>query len=232
MIKRDKINYPGWELIYFDKANNFRNYQQNLIKEYIKGRVAEVGPGNGTNANLYHQLSYQLDLYEPTKKLSNNLKKKFKLKKNIKILNKKFSLKKNFYDTIIYFDVIEHIKNYENEIYNAYKSLKKNGHLIIMVPAFQFLYSQFDKDIDHVKRFNKDDFKKIFQKRKINNHKMFYYDSVGFFLSLVSKITSKDYKKNFGLKIKIWDKLISISKIIDMLFFFNIGKSLLVIIKK
>ncbi len=232
MINNNKINYPGWELIYFDKANNFRSYQQNLIKKYIKGKVAEVGPGNGVNVELYHQLSNKLDLYEPTKKLSKNLKNKFKLKKNIKIFNKKFSHKKNFYDTIIYFDVIEHIKNYEGEIQNAYKSLKKNGHLIIMVPAFQFLYSQFDKDLDHIKRFNKNDFKKIFKKKKINNYSMFYYDSVGYFLSLASKIITKDYKKNFGFKIKIWDKLIFISRILDMILFYKVGKSLLAIIKK
>ena len=229
---KKKINYPGWELVFFDKAQNFRNYQQDLIKKYISGNVAEVGPGNGTNVNLYNKFTKKIDLYEPTKKLSNNLKKKFKLKKNIKVINKKFNLKKNSYDTIIYLDVIEHIKNYENELINAYKSLKKNGNLIINVPAFQFLFSQFDKDVDHVKRFNKDEFKKIFYKQNINKYLMFYYDSIGFFLSLISKLTTKNYKKNFGLKIKIWDKLIVISKFLDKIFLYSIGKSLVVIIKK
>lgn len=232
MIKKNEINYPGWELPYFDKAKNFRRYQLNLIKDYIEGKVAEVGPGNGIAVDLYHRLSDQLDLYEPTKKLSNRLKKKYEFKKNIKIFNKKFSQKKNSYNTILYFDVIEHIENYESEIEKAYKSLKNKGHLIIMVPAFQFLYSQFDRDVDHVKRFNKKDFKKIFQKKKINKYLMFYIDSIGFFLSLISKLTTKDYKKNFGLKIKIWDKLTKISKILDRVLFFKIGKSLLVIIKK
>ena len=232
MIKKNKINYPGWELIYFEKAFNFRNYQQDLIKNYISGIVAEVGPGNGANAELYNKFSKRLYLYEPTKKLSNNLKKKFKFKKKIKVLNKKFSLKKNFYNTIIYLDVIEHIKNYEREIVNAYKSLKKGGYLIINVPAFQFLFSQFDKDVDHVKRFDRNDFKEIFLKQNINKYSMFYYDSIGFFLSLISKFTTRNYKKNFGLKIKIWDNFIFISKILDKVLLFNIGKSLAVIIKK
>ena len=227
-----KINYPGWELKYFDKAQNFRNYQQNLIKKYISGKVAEVGPGNGTNAKLYNKFFEQLHLYEPTKKLSNNLKKKFKSEKKIKIFNKKFNSKKKFYNTIIYLDVIEHIKDCEYEINKAYKGLKKNGHLIINVPAFQFLYSQFDKDVDHLKRYSKKDFKKILEKMKINKFIMFYYDSVGFFLSLISKIVTKDYKKKFGLKIKMWDKLIGISKFLDIILLFNIGKSLVLIIKK
>ena len=42
----DKALYDGWELKYFDKAFNFRNYQFELVKKFIRGRVAEVGPGN------------------------------------------------------------------------------------------------------------------------------------------------------------------------------------------
>lgn len=50
---KNKINYPGWELKYFDKALNFRRYQLSFIKKYISGEVAEVGPGNGVNLKFY-----------------------------------------------------------------------------------------------------------------------------------------------------------------------------------
>ena len=43
------IQYDGWELPFFDKAINFRNYQYLLTRKYIKGDVAEIGPGNGSN---------------------------------------------------------------------------------------------------------------------------------------------------------------------------------------
>ena len=45
--------YDGWELKYFDKAFNFRNYQLELVKKFIRGKVAEVGPGNGTFLKYY-----------------------------------------------------------------------------------------------------------------------------------------------------------------------------------
>ena len=61
-MSKKKINYPGWELIFFDKAYNFRNYQQDLIKKYISGNVAEVGPGNGINAKLYNKLTKKVHL--------------------------------------------------------------------------------------------------------------------------------------------------------------------------
>ena len=61
---------------------------------------------------------------------------------------------------------------------------------------------------------------------------MFYYDSIGFFLSLISKIFTKNYKKNFKYKILFWDKLIPISKLLDRLLLNLFGKSLIVIAKK
>ena len=49
-----------------------------------------------------------------------------------------------------------------------------------------------------------------------------YYDSIGYLLSLMSKMLSGNYKNNFNKKIKFWDSLIWLSKIIDMIFYFYI----------
>ena len=73
-----KIHYPGWELKYFDKSNNFRNYQLSLIKKYLNGEIAEVGPGNGGNLFGYLNFPNKIDLYEPSKNLFLNLKDNFK----------------------------------------------------------------------------------------------------------------------------------------------------------
>lgn len=229
MIKKNN-NYPGWELKYFDKAKNFRDYQFQFIKLYIKGKIAEVGPGNGVVLKRYQKFSNKIYLFEPSKNFNSKLK---KIKsKNTRIINKNFIKKKNFYDTIIYLDVLEHVKKDSEELKKAYYSLKKKGSLIINVPAFQHLYSQFDKDIDHEKRYSKKDFINILKKTNIKNYKIFYFDSIGYLLSLLSKIFTRNYKKNFSFKIKLWDKLIPLSIFIDKILFNKIGKSLLVIIQK
>jgi hypothetical protein len=227
---KKNINYPGWELKYFDKALNFRRYQFLLIKEYICGQVAEVGPGNGVNLNIYKSLAKKIYLFEPSKIFIKKLK-KYKNKK-IQIINTGFKKSKNKYNTIIYLDVLEHIKNDSKEIINAYSSLKKNGYLIINVPAFQHLYSKFDEDLMHFKRYSKKDFIKVLHILKIYNYKMLYFDCLGYFLSVLSKIFIKNYKINFGSKILIWNKLIPLSIFFDRLFFNFFGKSLIVFIKK
>ncbi len=223
----DKIFYDGWELEYFDRAINFRNYQFDILKKYIKGIVAEVGPGNGSFLKYYLPLAEKIDLYEPSNNFIDNLN-KIKNQKT-SIINNNFTQKDNAYDTILYLDVLEHIENDENELEIAFKSLKTGGALIVNVPAFQHLYSQFDKDIDHFRRYSKNDLKKLTNKFKFSKTKLIYYDSIGYFLSIGSKLITKNYLNNFEKKIKIWDTLMPISKIVDLIIFNLIGKSLIMI---
>jgi len=184
------------------------------------------------NVSTYIKYPKKIDLYEPTKKFYLELKKRFKKNNKVSNYNKKFLLQKEKYDSILYLDVLEHIKYDKEEILKAFKSIKKNGYLIINVPAFSYLYSKFDKDVGHHKRYQKEDMRIIFKNLKYKKLDLKYYDSVGYILSLLSRLTLSDYKKKFEQKIKIWDFLIPLSKIIDFLTFNLYGKSLLVVIKK
>ena len=223
----NKIFYDGWELQYFDKASNFRNYQFDLVKRFIKGNVAEVGPGNGVFLKYYLPLADTIDLFEPSENFLINLN-KFKDTK-VNIINSYFKENKNYYDTILYLDVLEHIKDDQSEVQAAYESLKKGGTLIINVPAFQHLYSKFDKDIEHLRRYSKNTLNSLTTKLSFSQTNLFYYDSIGYLLSFASKLITKDYLNNFDKKIKIWDTLIPFSKLIDLLTLNKFGKSLIMI---
>ena len=222
--------YDGWELHNFDKANIYRKYQFSLIKKSIKGNILEVGPGNCVYLENYLKIASSITLVETTKKYFNLLKKRSKriiLKKNLN------SLKKKTFDTILYLDVLEHIKNDHLELKKAYGLLKKGGILIICVPAFQFLYSSFDKKIGHYRRYDKSSFLKLLNKCNIKNHKMRYFDFIGACFIFLSNIFLKESLGNFSLKIKLWNFLIPVSFLFDFfLFKFFFGKSLLVKITK
>ena len=228
----NKKNYDGWELKFFDLANIFRDYQYNFIKKHIYGKICEVGPGNGVTCEKYKKKSDNISLFEPSKKQFLVLKNKFKNQKKIKVFNKLFKKNTTKYNSILYLDVLEHIKYPKKEISNSFQSLKKNGKLIICVPAFQHLYSQFDKDVGHVKRYSINSFRKEIKNIKYNSIKFSYIDSVGYFVSLLSKLLSGNYKSNFKTKIIIWNYLVQISKILDKILFYKIGKSLIIIIEK
>ena len=227
-----KIDYEGWELEHFDNSINFRNYQNDLFKNHLRGHVAEVGPGNGENLQIYKDKVEILELYEPSKVLFENLISKFGSDKKFIIKNEVFSLKENTYDSILYLDVLEHIENDHQEIIKAFNSLKEGGKLIINVPAFQHLYSNFDKDVKHFRRYNKKTLLNLIKNFNYLSYELKYYDSLGYILSLMSKLFTKNYKNNFNKKIKIWNSLIPLSKILDTLIFHSFGKSLILIITK
>jgi len=225
-----KIKYDGYELEYFDSASNFRDYQLKLIKDYLSGDLAEVGPGRGEFVNYYKKYLSSIKLIEPDKNLFNILKNKHK-KKNIRIENNTIDKIKNKFNTIIYFDVLEHIKYDLKEVREAKKKLKKNGLLIFSVPAFQIFYNEFDKSVGHFKRYNKNDFKKISLKTNLKIEKMIYYDSIGLFLLIINKLFNFS-NKNLKNNIKIWNFLIPFSKFVDFITFNKFGKSLLCILRK
>ena len=56
----------------------------------------------------------------------------------------------------MYMNVLEHIEKDKEEINNSLKILNKNGMLIILVPAHQKLFSKFDKEIGHFRRYDLD----------------------------------------------------------------------------
>ena len=227
-----EISYEGWELSFFYQSKNFRKYQFDLIKKFISGNVAEIGPGNGIFSEYYLDYCDKLDLFEPDKNLYSKLNDKLTSLKKITVINDKLNITTNTYDVILYLDVLEHIEDDEKEIYKAHKALKKGGYLVINVPAFQFLYSDFDKDVGHIKRYTKKDIRSLVSNYNFEIIKLNYYDSIGFFLSFLSKMLSSNYKKNFEEKIKIWNSLIPASRILDKIFINSFGKSLIVVAKK
>jgi hypothetical protein len=229
MKYKKKILYPGWELKYFDKAYNFRQYQFKLIKNHLSGELAEIGAGTGLFIPFYKKVTKSITIYEPSINLFKILKRKYQ---NIRIFNKILIKNNKLYDTIIYMDVIEHIKNYENELEKAAAQLKTNGKLIVNVPAFNFLFSKFDKDVGHYKRFHKKDFVNFCKKNNLKIIKLKYYDFVGFILILFSKYLFKPNHKKFGSNIKLWNLLIPLSKFLDRIFCNIFGKSLIFIAQK
>ena len=149
------LDDASWELEFFDAAKNWRKYQFGQILKYINSSVLEIGPGTGNNVQYYKNRASQITLLETNKNLANSLKSKFDEEKKIIVLNTDIHIQEKTFDTIMYMDVLEHIKTDKKEIKKAINLLSPGGHLIIFVPAFQILYSNFDRDIGHVRRYRK-----------------------------------------------------------------------------
>lgn len=225
-------NYPETATERFDDANFHIRYCLSFIKKYIKGDVLEIGAGCGSFTRNYVKPDHKnITLTELDNKNILDLNQKFKNFKNIKILNTTISKIKNEYDTILYLHVLEHIKDDQNEIEEATKRLKKGGHLLIMVPAHQKIYSNLDRAVGHYRRYEREFFKEEFL--NLERVSLFSVDIIGYLLYFLNKIFFKKEIFPSRLKIFIWDKICTpLTAIIDRLTNYNYGKCIIVIYKK
>ena len=177
-------------------------------------------------------ISENITLTELDNKNLNELKKKFTNKRNIKIFNKSTKDINNKFNTIIYLNVLEHIKDDISEINNALEKLNVGGHLIILVPAGSKLYGKFDKAIGHFRRYELD----FFKQNKFANAKLiklYCLDCFGYFLYMINQFIFKEEVYPSKFKIFIWDKFFTpITVIIDFLFRYKFGKNIMCILQK
>ena len=150
---------------------------------------------------------------------------------DVKILNSNISSLEEKFDTILYMDVIEHIENDIKELDQAISKLNKNGKLVIIVPAFSILFSDFDKSVGHFRRYTKKNFFN-YKNSEVKLRNLKYFDSLGFFIFFLSKILKFKGNSKAVFGIKVWNMLIPISRLIDKIIFHSLGKSLICVYEK
>jgi cyclopropane fatty-acyl-phospholipid synthase-like methyltransferase len=230
--------YEGQELHLFERAAKWKKYFGNKIQSFISGEVLEVGAGIGeTTPYLQNKKIKRWLCLEPDQNLFALLQKKVANKKlppycDVKLGTlQTLSLDAKF-DTIIYIDVLEHIENDKSEIEAASLLLKESGHLIILAPAHQRLYSEFDKAIGHQKRYSKGTLRAIADPCILKEEKVYFLESASIILLLINKLfLRKRYPSTRD--IWIWQNIfIPVSKVADKILFYKVGKSIVCIWKK
>ena len=62
---------------------------------------------------------------------------------------------------MLYIDVLEHIEHDLDELARAASHLAPGGHLVVLAPAHQALFSDFDRAIGHYRRYNRAGLQKL-----------------------------------------------------------------------
>tara|TARA_E500000178_G_scaffold349409_1_gene406271 strand:- start:448 stop:1137 length:690 start_codon:yes stop_codon:yes gene_type:complete len=225
-------NYPETATERFDDANIHIKYCLSSIKKYIFGDILEVGAGCGSFTRNYikpNTKSITLTELDPIN--LTNLREKYKNNKNVDITNLPVSQINKKFDCILYFHVLEHIKNDLDELKSAELKLKKNGYIIIMAPAHQKIYGNLDEAVGHFRRYEPEFFKKDLA--GLNQKKIFFLDSMGYILYYLNKIFFRKETFPSKFKIFIWDKFFTpLSIILDFILCYRFGKCIVAIYKK
>lgn len=83
------------------------------------------------------------------------------------------------FDTVLYINVLEHIKDDEGELRHAKDALKNGGSICIFVPALKWLYGEHDRSVGHLRRYHKKQLKELLEQTGFEIATLKYFDMAG-----------------------------------------------------
>jgi SAM-dependent methyltransferase len=234
MLAGQQLRYVGGELDLFAHARNWKRYFRARIAPYIGRRVAEVGAGNGSTAEVLAVLPHQVWFaIEPDPILLSCIEDKCRILKLPKTVVPIPGPLSNLWsngrlDTILYIDVLEHIADDAAELEIAADMLVPGGHIVVLAPAYQALYTPFDAAIGHYRRYTLNRLKRVAPKRMLFQ-RGFYLDSVGLIASIANLALLKQSTPTLS-QIVLWDRMmVPCSQILDIVTGCTFGRSVIAV---
>lgn len=165
-----------------------------LVRYYFPNtsiEIFDIASGTGFIANEIRRIGYK------------NITVSDRSKTALKMLSAEFNEVKSIdlpslvgiqetYDCILLLDVLEHISDDYGSLQSATKLLKKNGKIIITVPAFEFLWSQKDVRVEHKRRYTKKTLERVIMHAGLKIEYCSYYNFFLFLPALLYAMVNKN----------------------------------------
>jgi SAM-dependent methyltransferase len=230
----DAQSYVGSELEIFQHATRWKTYFARTLRPFIVGDVLEVGAGLGaTSRFLCDGRQRSWTCLEPDPTLLGQLEASLRahpLPSPGRALSGTLATlpEKERFDTILYVDVLEHIEDDRRELERSASRLRPGGHVIVLAPAHQALYSPFDKAIGHFRRYSKTSLLAA-APPALKSVESYYLDAAGMAASLANRLLLRASIPTHG-QIRFWDRvLVPVSRVIDPVLAHTVGKSVVAI---
>lgn len=224
----DRFVYQGRELDVFACAERWKRYWAGKLRRWIRGDVLEVGAGLGANTPILQNADVRSwHCIEPDPVLAERLARQVSALPRCSVFAETIADRAgSLYDTVLYIDVLEHIEADAEELAAAATLLRPGGHLIVLSPAHQFLFTEFDAAIGHYRRYNKASLRAC-SPPGCALTAMFYLDSAGILASLANRAVLRQSAPTVR-QIQTWDRLIiPVSRLLDLLLGHRLGKTVI-----
>lgn len=183
-IPEHKTEYFGKDLEAMSCADNYRRWILAEFLPYLRGSVAEVGAGVGSFSKLILEADVsRLTAFEPAGNMYTVLHESLQCDKRAQAVNAFFAHQpiRQCFDSIVYINVLEHIKDDGFELSTVHATIAPQGHLLLFVPALPWLYSDFDRQIGHFRRYTKHSLTNLVEQAGFSVVKARYFDLAGIF---------------------------------------------------
>jgi len=232
----EKGNIQTDTLCNIDRLEKFNKWLYDKIVPFIGNRILEVGSGWGSFTKFFASrelvvgVDINKDYIERLKKIYTNQDNCIFIPSDISRVSSD-ELKKFNIDTVVIMNVLEHIENDSEILKLFYDVLVEKGHIVILVPAFNFIYGTLDKYLCHKRRYTSRVLRRLSQEAGFSITKIFY---LNFFSMFGWFFTGRIFLRRRipFFSIKIYNLLFPIFRFFEDHFHFPVGQSIVLIGEK
>lgn len=232
----DKVGAATLSVI--GQVDHFNLWMYQTIRPYLKGEVLELGSGIGNISKFLIKDNFPITLSDFNLHYCSYLKEQFlsfeKVQDVVTIdlqhpnFEEEYQRYENRFDSIFLLNVIEHLKDDFSAVKNCRFLLKQNGHLVVLAPAYGWLYCRFDKELGHFRRYTKATLSKPFLTHRFRIASRQYFNLLGIAgWLLFGKLLNR--KLIGSREMSAYEHLVPLAKWLDRLAVKQIGLSVIIV---
>lgn len=174
----------------FAALSEAENYRRAIVSEFapfLKGRILEIGAGIGQISETILQLPdvRELVAVEPDERFQQGFRQRLPETRLVEGTVADLIQGETF-DGAVMVNVLEHIEHDLDELARLHGILKPSrGHICLLVPARQELYSDLDAHFGHFRRYSRTNLRDKLVAAGFTIRRIDYFNFIGYFAWLV-----------------------------------------------
>ena len=164
-----------------EEADNYADWIYKLIAPYLGERVLEIGAGHGELTERLRRQGH-VTATDLSKRCVDSLEVRFTGCDDVDVLHADVAAlgaESKTFDSVVLINVLEHIDDDVNALADLRDVLEPGGKLCVFVPAFEGLYSEFDRKIGHRRRYRRSQLVETFDRVGLEVVDARYVNTVG-----------------------------------------------------
>jgi len=193
------------------RADNYNGWLVHRSLPYLGRRVLDLGAGIGTITELVAD-GREVVALEPDPALRPTLARRFEGSPNVQVLGLDAesvdpSMLGERFDSVICFNVLEHIDDDTQTLRHVREVLLPSGVLLLLVPAHPFLYGAVDRSVHHRRRYRREPLRRLLDQAGLTARELRFVNPMGAAGWLVSsRILNRPQIP--GVSLAIYDRLV------------------------
>lgn len=139
-----------------------RDLATRLLKKYAPagGRLVEGGIGSGRNLVAFQEMGYDVTGLDLMEESVEHVRSRGIPDAHVHDLQEPWPMENGSVSAIVLLDVLEHIEHPIQTLRHMHNALTDDGVVILTVPACPWLYSRWDEQLGHFRRYTTREFRR------------------------------------------------------------------------